>query len=109
MSVLAFSSTSRAVPISDAALPWYVLVADVGALAGGVLVAWALDALGRRPSVVISCSGSALSMLGCAAAAATGSRGLVLAASTVAAFFATCAWVSAYPTSSEQFPTHLRA
>jgi hypothetical protein len=34
---------------------------------------------------------------------------LVLVAFTVAAFFATCAWVSAYPTFSEQFPTHLRA
>lgn len=109
MSVFVFSSASGAVPISDGALPWYFLVANVGALAGGVVVSWALDALGRRPSVVIGYSGAALSMLGCAAAASTGSRPLVLTAFTVAAFFATCAWVSAYPTFSEQFPTHLRA
>jgi hypothetical protein len=48
-------------------------------------------------------------MLGCAGAAATGSKTLVLVAFTVAAFFATCAWVSAYPTFSEIFPTDLRA
>lgn len=109
MSVFVFSSASGAVPISDAALPYYFLVANVGALAGGVLIAWALDVLGRKPSVVAAYTGAALSMLGCAAAASTGSRTLVLVSFTVAAFFATCAWVSAYPTFSEQFPTHLRA
>jgi len=109
MSVFVFSSASGAVPISDAALPYYFLVANVGALAGGVLIAWALDVLGRRPSVVAAYTGASLSMLGCAAAASTGSRTLVLVSFTVAAFFATCAWVSAYPTFSEQFPTHLRA
>jgi hypothetical protein len=52
---------------------------------------------------------AALSMMGCAAAASTGSQTTVLVAFTVAAFFATCAWVSAYPTFSELFPTHVRA
>lgn len=51
----------------------------------------------------------ALSMIAVAAVAATGSPAAVLAVFTVAAFFATCAWVSAYPTFSERFPTHLRA
>ncbi len=48
-------------------------------------------------------------MLGCAAAATTGSQAAVLTAFTIAGFFATCAWVSAYPSFSELFPTHLRA
>lgn len=109
MSVFVFSSASGAVPISDGALPYYFLVANVGALAGGVLVAWALDALGRKPTVTFSYTAAALSMLGCAGAASTGSPAVVLVAFTVAAFCATCAWVSAYPTFSEQFPTHLRA
>lgn len=35
-----------------------------------------------------------------------GSPAAVLVVFTVAAFFATRAWVSAYPSFSEQFPTH---
>ena len=85
------------------------MTANVGALFGGLLVSWALDAVGRRPTVTLSYTAAAVSMLGCAAAAATGSETLVLVAFTVAAFFATCAWVSAYPTFSEIFPTDLRA
>jgi MFS family permease len=109
MSVLVFSSTTGAVPIGDAELPWFFLIANVGALAGGVLVAFALDRIGRGPSVTVSYTAAALSMIGCALAAGTGSSGVVLVAFTVAAFFATCAWISAYPTFSELFPTRLRA
>jgi MFS family permease len=109
MSIFVFSSATGAVPISDAALPYYFLTANIGAFFGGLLVAWALDAAGRRPTVTFSYTAAAASMLGCAAAASTGSETLVLVAFTVAAFFATCAWVSAYPTFSEIFPTDLRA
>jgi len=109
MSVFVFSSATGAVPIGDASLPYVFLVANVGALLGGVLVSFGLDRLGRRPTVTFSYTAAAVSMLVCAAAAATGSVGLVVAAFTAAAFFATCAWVSAYPTFSELFPTGLRA
>jgi MFS family permease len=109
MSIFVFSSATGAVPISDSALPYYFLTANIGAFFGGLLVSWALDAAGRRPTVTFSYTAAAASMLGCAAAAATGSKTLVLVAFTVAAFFATCAWVSAYPTFSEIFPTDLRA
>ncbi|MEO8329380.1 MAG: MFS transporter, partial [Candidatus Nanopelagicales bacterium] len=64
---------------------------------------------GRKPTVTFSYAAAALSMLGCAVAASTGSQSIVLVAFTIAAFFATCAWVSAYPTFSELFPTHVRA
>ena len=87
----------------------YFLIANLGALLGGIVVSFGLDRLGRKPTVTLSYLMAALSMLGVAAAAGTGSAGAVLAAFTVAAFFATCAWVSAYPTFSELFPTHLRA
>jgi hypothetical protein len=70
---------------------------------GGLLVTWALDAARRRPTVTISYTAAAASMLGCAGAAATGSKTLVLVAFTVETFFATCAWVSAYPTFSKIF------
>lgn len=109
MSIFVFSSATGAVPISDSALPVYFLIANVGALGGGLFVAWALDAVGRCPTVTFSYTAAAISMLGCAGAAATGSQTLVLVAFTLAAFFATCAWVSAYPTFSEIFPTDLRA
>jgi len=109
MSIFVFSSATGAVPISDSALPYYFLTANIGAFFGGLLVSWALDAAGRRPTVTFSYTAAAASMLGCAAAAATGSKTLVLVAFTIAAFFATCAWVSAYPTFSEIFPTDLRA
>lgn len=109
MSIFVFSSATGAVPISDSALPYYFLTANIGAFFGGLLVSWALDVAGRRPTVTFSYTAAAASMLGCAAAAATGSEVLVLVAFTGAAFFATCAWVSAYPTFSEIFPTDLRA
>ena len=49
------------------------------------------------------------SVLLVAAAARSGSPGLTLAAFTFAVFCASSAWMSAYPTFSELFPTHLRA
>jgi hypothetical protein len=44
-----------------------------------------------------------------ALAAESGSPGLTLAAFTFAVLCASTAWMSAYPTFSELFPTHLRA
>jgi len=109
MSIFVFSSATGAVPISDSALPYVFLVANLGALMGGVTVSFALDAFGRKPTVTLAYTAAAASMVLCSLAAGTGSQALVIVAFTVAAFFATCAWVSAYPTFSELFPTHLRA
>ncbi len=109
MSILVFSASTGSVPIADGVLPYYFLIANFGALAGGILVSFALDRLGRKPTVTFSYTAAAISMIGCALAAGTGSATVVLVAFTVAAFFATCAWVSAYPTFSELFPTRLRA
>ncbi|MGB3910408.1 MAG: MFS transporter [Pseudolysinimonas sp.] len=109
MSILVFSTATGVVPIADGVLPYYFLIANVAALAGGIFVSFALDRIGRKPTVTFSYTAAALSMIGCAAAAATGSPVVVLIAFSVAAFFATCAWVSAYPTFSELFPTRLRA
>lgn len=97
------------VDVSAETVPYYYLIANVGALAGGFLVAWALDGVGRQPTVLASYLFAAVSTVLVAAAASTGSPGMTLVAFTVAVFGATCAWVSAYPTFSELFPTHLRA
>lgn len=109
MSICVFSSATGAVPVSDAALPVYFLIANIGALLGGVLVSFGLDRLGRKPTVTFSYLAAAMSMLVVAISTSAGSPVVVLAAFTIAAFFATSAWVSAYPTFSELFPTHLRA
>ncbi len=107
--VAAFVLVPDVVAVSDSVRPVYFLIGNVGALAGGLTVAWALDRFGRKPTNVVTYTAAAAAVLVLAATASTGSPGLTLAAFTVAVFFATTAWVGAYPTFSELFPTHLRA
>jgi MFS family permease len=104
-----FVLTKGVVDVPAGTVPYYCVIANVGALVGGLIVARALDAVGRKPTVFLSYTAASASTLLVAAAATTGSPGLTLAAFTVAVFFATTAWVSAYPTFTELFPTHLRA
>jgi MFS family permease len=104
-----FVLTKGVVDVPAGTVPYYYVIANVGALGGGLLVSWALDRAGRKPTVLISYTLAAASTFLVAGAAATGSPGLTLAAFTIAVFFATTAWVSAYPTFTELFPTHLRA
>ena len=85
------------------------VVANVGALAGGILVSRTLDARGRKPTLFWAYTAAAATMMGLAAAADSGSPWLTLLAFTAAVFGASCAWMSAYPTFSELYPTHLRA
>ena len=104
-----FVLTDGRVNVSETAVPYYYVVANVGGLLGGLLVSWALDRVGRKPTVFFAYTAAALSVLVVALAATTGSPALTLLAFTFAVFCATAAWVSAYPTFSELFPTHLRA
>jgi MFS family permease len=104
-----FVLTKGVVDVPAGTVPYYYVIANVGALGGGLLVSWALDRAGRKPTVFLSYTAAAASTFVVAAAAATSSPGLTLAAFTIAVFFATTAWVSAYPTFTELFPTHLRA
>ncbi len=50
MSIFVFSSATGAVPVGDATLPYYFLIANLGALAGGIAVSYALDRVGRPPA-----------------------------------------------------------
>jgi MFS family permease len=104
-----FVLTKGVVDVPAGTVPYYYVIANVGALAGGLFVARALDRAGRKPTVFFAYTAASLSTFLVAGAAATGSPGLTLAAFTTAVFFATTAWVSAYPTFTELFPTHLRA
>ncbi|MCP9489935.1 MAG: MFS transporter [Solirubrobacteraceae bacterium MAG38_C4-C5] len=104
-----FVLTDGVIDVADNLIPVYFLVANVGALAGGLTVAWALDRFGRKPTTFFTYSGAAVAVMLLAGAASTGSPGLTLVALTLAVFCATTAWVGAYPTFTELFPTHLRA
>jgi MFS family permease len=104
-----FVLTKGVVNVPAGTVPYYYVIANVGALAGGLVVSEALDRAGRKPTVFLSYTAAAASTFLVAAAAATGSPALTLGAFTIAVFFATTAWVSAYPTFTELFPTHLRA
>ena len=104
-----FVLTRGVVDVGASAVPYFYLVANLGALAGGVLASWALERVGRRPTVLLGYLVASGSSLLVAAAALTGSALLTLAAFTLAVLCATTAWVSAYPTFTELFPTRLRA
>ncbi len=90
-------------------VPWFYLIGNVGALAGGAAVTLLLDRAGRKLTVPAFYALAALGVLALAAATATGDWRWVLAGFTLANLFATGAWISAYPTFSEIFPTQLRS
>ena len=104
-----FVLTRGVVNVSATTVPYYYVVANIGGLGGGLLVSWTLDRFGRKPTVFASYTAAAASVLLVALAANSGSPAWTLVAVTVAVFCASCAWMSAYPTFSELFPTHLRA
>lgn len=97
------------VNIAAAKVPWFFLIGNLGAVAGGALAAALLDTAGRKRTVTFFYALAALSMLAMGAATLHGKAGGVLAAFVIANFCATGSWVSAYPTFSEIFPTHLRS
>lgn len=88
---------------------WYYLWGGVGAVIGGIVPYLLMDKIGRRITVTSGYVMAVFAMLVVAAAASTGSQTAVLWAFMLGEACATWAWVSAYPTFSEAFPTHLRA
>lgn len=98
-----------AVHVDPTFVPWFYLIGNVGALVGGLVVAALLDSAGRKLTVPFSYALAAIGVLLMAAAMSTRDWRWVLAAFTLANLFATGSWISAYPTFSEIFPTHLRS
>ncbi len=90
-------------------VPFFYLIGNIGALLGGLTVASLLDRIGRKITVLVFYTLAALGVLLLAASTLTHAWGWVLVAFTVANLFATGSWISAYPTFSEIFPTHLRS
>ena len=96
------------VQIPQSEIPFFYIIGNIGALAGGLVMSSAFDRIGHRLTVGITYGGAAVGIGLLAAATATASATWVSAAFVVANAFATAAWTSAYPTFTELFPTHLR-
>lgn len=98
-----------AVGISATGVTTYLFWGGAGALVGGLLVAAVMDRVPRVLVVTTAYAVAAASMLAMTVATATGNPGAVFWAFVFANLAGTAAWVSAYPTFTELFPTHLRA
>ena len=98
-----------AVHVSSQFAPFFYLIGNLGALVGGIIVALLLDRAGRKLTVPVFYTLAAMGTLLLAASIQTHSWVWVLVAFTLANLFATGGWISAYPTFSELFPTHLRS
>jgi len=98
-----------AVAVPSQFVPWFYLIGNIGALAGGIAAAISLDKIGRKITVPVFYALAAFGVLLLAGGVYTHDWRWVLAAFTLANLFATGSWISAYPTFSEIFPTHLRS
>jgi MFS family permease len=98
-----------AVEVTPNFVPWFYLIGNLGALIGGTMAAISLDKIGRKITVPTFYALAAIGALLLAGATRTGDWRWVLVAFTSANLFATGSWISAYPTFSEIFPTHLRS
>lgn len=94
---------------TDAQIPFFFILGNVGALAGGIVMTLGFDRLGRRRTVGLYYALAAASVGLLAVATNTGSKTWVLLAFMLSSALATGAWTSAYPTFTELFPTQLRA
>jgi MFS family permease len=95
--------------VPDSEIPFFLVLGNVGALAGGLtMTAW-FDRLGRRRTVITTYLLAAAGIGVLALATASGQASSVLVAYILANAFGTAAWTSAYPTFTELFPTRLRA
>jgi len=96
------------VSISQAGIPIFYIIGNVGALAGGLAMSLLFDRLGHHRTVWLTYSLSAVAVALLAWATASGSAVWVTLAFVLGSALATAAWTSAYPTFTELFPTHLR-
>ena len=94
--------------IAQAGIPLFYIIGNVGALAGGLVMASLFDRVGHRRMVGTCYLLSAVAVAVLAVATQSGSTLWVTLAFVLANGVGTAAWTSAYPMFTELFPTHLR-
>ena len=99
----------KKVQYTNGEIPFFFILGNVGALAGGIVMTIWFDKLGRRWTVGLYYALAAAGVGLLAVATSSGSKVWVLVAFMISSAFCTAAWTSAYPTFTELFPTHLRA
>jgi MFS family permease len=99
----------KKVQYTNGEIPFFFILGNVGALAGGIVMTVWFDKLGRRWTVGLYYALAAAGVGLLAVATSSGSKVWVLVAFMISSAFCTAAWTSAYPTFTELFPTHLRA
>jgi MFS family permease len=97
------------VGVPDAEVPVFFIVGNIGGVFGGIAAALALDSVGRKAAVTVFYTLAALSLLYLGHAMLSGSSSGVMVAFVFANCCATGAWIAAYATFSELFPTAARA
>jgi MFS family permease len=95
--------------VPDARVPVFFIFGNIGAAFGGVVAAFALDTLGRKATVTVFYTLAALSLLYLGQAMLSGHLSGVMVAFVLSNCCATGAWIAAYATFSELFPTGARA
>lgn len=96
------------VSISNSQIPFFYIIGNVGAVAGGIAMTLVFDRLGRHRTIILFYSLAAAGVGLLAGATAAKSALLVTIAFVISNGLATGAWTAAYPTFTELFPTHLR-
>jgi MFS family permease len=96
------------VHVGQREIPFFYIIGNLGALAGGVAMSAFFDRIGHRATVGASYLAAAAGVGLLAAATASGGAAWVTVAFAVASAAGTAAWTSAYPMFTELFPTHLR-
>jgi MFS family permease len=96
------------VHISQAQIPFFYILGNLGGLAGGLAMSVVFDRVGHRATVGATYLAAAAGVGLLAAATASGSAVWVTVAFALTSAAGTAAWTSAYPTFTELFPTHLR-
>ena len=99
----------KKVHYTDAEIPFFFILGNVGSLVGGAIMTAGFDRMGRRITTGMYYTLAAVGVGLLAIATDSGSKVWVLLAYMVSNAFANGAWTSAYPTFTELFPTHLRA
>lgn len=94
--------------ITGAGVSWFLIRGDIGALAGGLLMSWWLDRIGRKPTITLFYALAVIGVFIFGLTVQSRAPSLISLGFIVAEFCITGAWTASYPFSTELFPTAAR-